>query len=78
MKKRRMQIRRLLAQLHGSFTPAHADGCAEQCFEGVQFGSIFKGAKGLDQQIANLLSGNDITRSLPKMKVLAYLPCSSL
>ena len=31
---------RLLAQLHGSFTPAHADGCAAQCFEGVQRGSI--------------------------------------
>ena len=25
----------------GSFTSAHADGCAEQCFEGVQFGSLF-------------------------------------
>ncbi len=32
---------RLLAQLHGNLTPAHADGCAAQCFEGVQRGSIF-------------------------------------
>ena len=32
---------RLLAQLHGSFTPAHADGCGAQCFEGVQRASIF-------------------------------------
>ena len=31
---------RLLAQLHGNFTPAHADGCAAQCFEGVQRGSL--------------------------------------
>ena len=27
-------------QLHGSFTPSHACGCAAQCFEGVQRGSI--------------------------------------
>ena len=27
-------------QLHGNLTPAHADGCAAQCFEGVQRGSI--------------------------------------
>ena len=31
----------LLAQLHGSFTPAHADGCVAQCFVGVQRESIF-------------------------------------
>ena len=27
-------------QLHGSFTPSHACGCAAQCCEGVQRGSI--------------------------------------
>ena len=27
-------------QLHGNFTPAHTDGCAAQCFEGVQRGSL--------------------------------------
>ena len=27
-------------QLHGNLTPAHADGCAAQCFEGVQRGSL--------------------------------------
>ena len=27
-------------QLHGNFTPAHAYGCAAQCFEGVQRGSL--------------------------------------
>ena len=27
-------------QLHGNFTPSHACGCAAQCFEGVQRGSI--------------------------------------
>ena len=32
---------RLLAQLHGSLTPAHADGCGAQCFVGVQRASIF-------------------------------------
>ena len=30
-----------MAQLHGSLTPAHADGCGAQCFEGVQRASIF-------------------------------------
>lgn len=30
-----------MAQLHGNLTPAHADGCAAQCFESVQCGSIF-------------------------------------
>lgn len=32
---------RLLAQLHGSLTPAHACGCGAQCFVGVQRASIF-------------------------------------
>ena len=27
-------------QLHGNLTPAHAVGCAAQCFEGVQRGSL--------------------------------------
>ena len=27
-------------QLHGNLTPAHSDGCAAQCFEGVQRGSL--------------------------------------
>ena len=31
---------RRLAAAHGNLTPAHADGCAAQCFEGVQRGSI--------------------------------------
>ena len=44
-------------QLHRIFTSAHADGCAEQCFEGVQFGSIIRGGKGHGRQIASLLSG---------------------
>ena len=29
-----------MAAAHGNLTPAHADGCAAQCFEGVQRGSI--------------------------------------
>ena len=35
----------LLAQLHGSLTPAHADGCGAQCFVGVQCASIFDPAR---------------------------------
>ena len=35
----------------GSFTSAHADGCAEQCFEGVQFGSLFKVPKVLTNRL---------------------------
>ena len=31
---------RPLARLHGNFTPAHACGCAAQCFEGVQRGCL--------------------------------------
>lgn len=61
----------------GYFTSAHAYGCAEQCFEGVQFGSIVRGGKGHGQQIANLLSGKDVSRSLMD-EVMAYLPCGSL
>ena len=34
------QTGRRLAAAHGNLTPAHADGCAAQCFEGVQRGSI--------------------------------------
>ncbi len=32
---------RRLAAAHGNLTPAHACGCAAQCFEGVQRGSLF-------------------------------------
>ena len=34
-----------MAQLHGSLTPAHADGCGAQCFVGVQCASIFNPAR---------------------------------
>jgi len=37
-KRQKTDGRRL--RLHGNFTPAHADGCAAQCFEGVQRGSL--------------------------------------
>ena len=36
-----------MAQLHGSLTPAHADGCGAQCFVGVQCASIFDPARAL-------------------------------
>lgn len=45
-------------QPHGNLTPAHADGCAARCFEGVQCGSIFKGAGGRVQQSAALFLNN--------------------
>ena len=45
-------------QPHGNLTPAHADGCAARCFEGVQCGSIFKGASGRGQQNAALFLNN--------------------
>ena len=45
-------------QPHGNLTPAHADGCAARCFEGVQCGSIIKGAGGHGQQSAALFRNN--------------------
>ena len=45
-------------QPHGNLTPAHADGCAARCFEGVQCGSIFKGAGGRGPQSAALFLKN--------------------
>ena len=45
-------------QPHGNLTPAHADGCAARCFEGVQCGSIFKGTGGRGQQSAALFRNN--------------------
>ena len=35
----------LRSQLHGSLTPAHADGCGAQCCVGVQCASIFDPAR---------------------------------
>ena len=32
-----------MAAVHGNLTPSHACGCAAQCFEGVQRGSLFNG-----------------------------------
>ena len=45
-------------QPHGNLTPAHADGCAARCFEGVQCGSIFKGAGGRGPQSTALFLKN--------------------
>jgi len=45
-------------QPHGNLTPAHADGCAARCFEGVQCGSIIKNAGGRGQQSAALFLNN--------------------
>ena len=39
-KRKRQKTDGCWPQLHGNLTPAHADGCAAQCFEGVQRGSI--------------------------------------
>ena len=45
-------------QPHGNLTPAHADGCAARCFEGVQCGSIIKNAGGHGRQSATLFPNN--------------------
>ena len=39
-KKKEAENGWLLAQLHGNFTPAHADGCGARCFAGVQCASL--------------------------------------
>ena len=43
-------------QLHGNLTPAHADGCAAQCFEGVQRGSLIVLSVPLRPQAATPVS----------------------
>ena len=43
-------------QLHGNLTPAHADGCAAQCFEGVQRGSLIVLSVHLRPQVATPVS----------------------
>ncbi len=75
MKKRRKQSGRLLAQLHGSFTPAHADGCAAQCFEGVQRGSIIIKPKVVAHAVPHTFPGS-VLAPLPLFgKILAqYSP----
>jgi len=57
----------------GSFTSAHADGCAEQCFEGVQFGSLFKVPKVMANKLP-ICFPTVILFALSEKKVLAYLP----
>lgn len=42
-------------QPHGNLTPAHTDGCAARCFEGVQCGSIIIGGNGHGRQSTALL-----------------------
>ena len=42
-------------QPHGDLTPAHADGCAARCFEGVQCRSIIIGGNGHGRQSTALL-----------------------
>ncbi len=55
---------RLLAQLHGSFTPAHACGCGAQCFESVQRASIFNLPVCRRPQAATLALQPGVDRSL--------------
>ena len=50
-------------QLHGNFTPAHADGCAAQCFEGVQRGSIIILSMHPRLQAATLVFRSGVCRS---------------
>lgn len=53
-------------QLHGNLTPAHACGCAAQCFEGVQRGSIIIKPKVVAHAVPHAFPGSS----------LAPLPCS--
>ena len=75
MKKSWKQNGRLLAQLHGSLTPAHAYGCVAQCFEGVQRESIFNLSVRRGPQVAILALRSGVDRSL--MEVLAHRPPGS-
>ncbi|MPM33480.1 hypothetical protein SDC9_80056 [bioreactor metagenome] len=63
--------------LHGNLTPAHACGCAAQCFEGVQRGSLFnpEGRSWLMRSHAHFPAQY---YSLRPWGILAYLPYSSL
>ena len=56
----------LLAQLHGNFTPAHADGCGARCFAGVQCASIFDLPVCHRPQSAASALRPSVDRSLPK------------
>ena len=55
-----------MAQLHGNFTPAHADGCGAQCFEGVQRASIFDLPVRYHPQAATPALRPGVDRSLDK------------
>ena len=58
----------LLAQLHGNFTPAHADGCGARCFAGVQCASIFDLSVCHRPQSAASALRPGVDRSLPEGK----------
>ena len=51
-------------QLHGNLTPAHADGCAAQCFEGVQRGSLIVLSVHPRPQAATLALRSGVVRSI--------------
>lgn len=53
-------------QLHGNLTPARACGCAAQCLEGVQCGSIIIKPKVVAHAVPHAFHGIS----------LAPLPCS--
>lgn len=53
----------LRPQLHGNLTPAHADGCAAQCFEGVQRGSLIILSACPRQQAATPVLRPGVSRS---------------
>ena len=63
--------------LHGSLTPAHTCGCAAQCFEGVQRGSIIIRQEGLGNAQPRAHYGKVLFA--PSISdILADLPFSSL
>ena len=73
--KRNGQYGRLLAQLHGNLTPAHADGCAAQCFEGVQRGSIIVLPVRRRPQVATLVLQPGLIAPLFPMGKASWRTC---
>lgn len=62
----------LRSQLHGNLTPAHADGCATQCFESVHCGSIFDPAYASSPANCHVALRPSVIRSFPRMGSLAH------
>ena len=67
----------LQAQLHGSLTPAHADGCGAQCFVGVQCASIFNPARVSSPTSCHACFAAWCGSLAPMREVMAHRPYGS-